>query len=170
MILFHQIEQLSSRDQVLAALHALLGSPDAIGVADVEAALEQSTGLDLQAYFAAWMKGAGAPVWPKVDATWVPAPQPPGGALHVSVVNATAIGGKTCKFDVELRDAAGASALRVSVDTFRDGNDQSFTISDQGFTVSTVVLDPDAKCLVYPASTAFTPHAPDWSPWRSPRN
>jgi aminopeptidase N len=168
MILFHQIEGMSSQAAVLAALKSLLGTPHAIGVADVEAALEKSTGLDLTAYFAAWMAGAGAPVWPQVSATWIPAPQPPGGVLQVSVTNAAMTTGKTCVFDVALRDAAGAQEKRVTVDTVHGGASQSFTIADPGFTVSTVALDPDAACLVFPATAAVTaPHAPGWTPWRS---
>jgi aminopeptidase N len=170
MILFHQVEALSSRQAVLAALQSLLGHPRAIGVADVEAALEQSTGLDLSAYFAAWMTGAGAPVWPQVAATWVPAPQPPGGVLQVSVANAAAAAGKTCVFEVALRDAAGSQEMRVTVDTVHGGPTQSFPIADPGFTVSTVALDPDAMCLVFPATAAIAaPHAPGWTPWRSAR-
>lgn len=164
MILFHQIEQRSSHDQVIAALQSLLGSPHAISVADVEDALAKATGLDLTAYFAAWMSGAGAPVWPKVRATWIPAPQPPGGSLHVLETNAAMAGGKTCTFEVELRDAAATQKLRVKVD-LAQGDDQSFAIADPGFTVSTVVLDPDATCLVFEDSAALAPHAPGWSPW-----
>ena len=169
MILFHQIEGLSQRDKVIAALQQLLGAPHAIGVTDVEAALEQSTGLDLSSYFAAWITGAGAPVWPRFDATWTPAPQPPGGLLQVTETNASQAGGKACVFDVELRDASGASKMRVTVDTLHGGPTQSFSISDPGFAVATVALDPDAACLVYPTSATFAPiHADGWTPWRSP--
>jgi aminopeptidase N len=168
MILFHQVERMSSQAAVLAALHSLLGTPHAISVADVEAALEQSTGLDLSAYFAAWLTGAGAPVWPQVSATWVPAPSPPGGVLQVSIANAAATAGKTCVFEVALRDAAGSQEMRVTVDTVHGGTDQSFPIANPGFTVSTVALDPDATCLVFPATAALVArHAPGWTPWRS---
>jgi aminopeptidase N len=170
MILFHQVEALSSRAQVIAALQTLLGTPRAIGVADVEAALASSTGLDLSAYFAAWMTGAGPPTWPELRATWTPAPQPPGGVLRVTQSNASAAGGKTCAFEVELRDSGGANKRRVVVDTFAKGGDQSFAIADPGFTVSSIAIDPDAMCLAYAAPETFAPrplHAPGWSPWRS---
>jgi len=76
MILFRQIEVLSSRAQVLAAIATLLGEPRAISVDDVVAALETSTGLDLDAYAAAWIHGTGAPVWRRSTRRTCRAPGP----------------------------------------------------------------------------------------------
>jgi aminopeptidase N len=165
MILFHQIEGMSSRAQVIAALQSLLGSPHAIGVGDVEAALETSTGLDLAAYFDAWVHGTGAPVWPTWTATWTPGTGN-AGSLHVVQTNVADAPGKVCAFDVELEDAAGTQTARVPVDAFAAGTDQTIAVADPGFAVATAALDPDAKCLVTaPALTLPRRHARGWTPW-----
>lgn len=64
MILFRQLEAMFSRDQIIAAIADLLGR-DVIGVADVQAALESSTGADLAGYFDRWVYGEGVPVYPR---------------------------------------------------------------------------------------------------------
>ena len=50
MVLFRQLEVLTSRDQVLAALKSVLGHQHALSVDDLVAALAQNTGLDLTAF------------------------------------------------------------------------------------------------------------------------
>jgi len=99
MILFRQIEVLSSRAQVIDALKTLLGRAHAISVDDVLSALESKTGLELDAYAAAWIRGTGAPVWPRASITFTPP-----STLRVVQTTAT---DKRCKFSVALGDGGG---------------------------------------------------------------
>ena len=144
LILFRQLEVMTSRAQVLAALESLLGSPRALAIADVEAALEASTGLDLDAYFDAWLHGSGAPAWPQFDATFA------AGQLHVIQTNVAAAGEKPCRFDIELRGTG--ETMRVPVDTMANGPDQQIPVTP-GFPVDQIRIDPDNECLAFAATT-----------------
>ncbi len=146
MILFRQIEVLSSREQVLAALRTLLGQPRAIGVADVLAALEQSTGLDLDAYAAAWIRGTGAPTWPTVDITYTPGPPAGTSSLHVRLAAGTE---RRCKFHVGVRGMSLDQVALVEVDTFREGLEKTFVIPTPEFPVMAALIDPQRECLVF---------------------
>lgn len=157
MILFRQIERLSSREDVIAALKTLLGEPRAISVDDVIAALEASTGLDLDAYAAAWLRGAGAPGWPRARATYTP------GSLHVVI---TSGGERRCKFSVALRGANAGESQLVEVDTFTAGIDQTIAVTAPAFTVTSTEIDPLRECLVYPDTMARPARV---HPWLSPR-
>jgi aminopeptidase N len=157
MILFHQIEALTSRDQVIAALKMVLGQPHAIGVDDVVAALEASTGLDLTAYAAAWIHGTGAPVWPVATATFA------ASSLHVVISGGTE---KRCKFHVRLSGAGVSDTLDVPVDTFHDGIDQTIPVTPT-FAVTSTTIDPLTECLVFD-SNANLRVGPRVHPWLSP--
>ena len=157
MILFRQVERMSSRDSVIAGLKTLLGEPRAISVDDVVAALETSTGLDLDAYAAAWIRGMGAPVWPLVKTTYTP------GSLHVQV---TSGGERRCKFSVALKGANAGESQLVEVNTFTGGIDQMIAVTAPAFTVTSTELDPLRECLVYPDTTTRTARV---HPWVSPR-
>lgn len=163
MILFRQLEVLSSRAQVIAALQRVLGAPRALSVAEVVTALEATTGLDLADYAAAWIYGAGAPVWPRVATTFTP------GAT-TSQLAVTVSGGtdRRCKFHVALDGDDGARVL-VAVDTFRGDLAQTIAVPTPAFEVRRVVLDPLSECLVQPAALAAPAPAPDHHPWRSAR-
>jgi aminopeptidase N len=163
MILFRQIEVLSSRAQVLAAIATLLGEPRAISVDDVIAALETSTGLDLDAYAAAWIRGTGAPVWPTVDTTFTP-----GTGTSTLRVRVTAGDTRRCKFHIGLSGANPGETVQVAVDTFRNGIDQTLTIPTPAFTVMSHQFDPLRECLVY-GGTATRTLGPRRHPWISER-
>ncbi|MGE0398396.1 MAG: hypothetical protein AB7T06_16950 [Kofleriaceae bacterium] len=157
MILFRQIERMSSREQVIAALKTLLGEPRAISVDDVVGALETSTGLDLDAYAAAWLRGTGAPTWPRVKTTYT------AGSLRVQV---TAGGERRCKFGVALVGANPGEREIVDVNTFTGGIDQTITVTP-AFTVTSTELDPLRECLVYPDTATTRPARVN--PWLSAR-
>ena len=162
MILFRQLEVLSSRAQVLAALQSVLGAPRALSVPELLAALATSTGLDLDAYAAAWIHGTGAPTWPTARTTFTPAAGT--STLRVEIVAGTE---RRCKFHVALRGAAPEDSVEVAVDTFRNGTDQTIDVPTPAFTVTQTVLDPDRECLVYPATGAIAGPRP--RPWLSER-
>jgi len=157
MVLFRQLEALTSRDQVLAALKSVLGHPHAMSVDDVVAALSTSTGLDLTAYSAAWIHGSGKPVWPTVMATYTT------GSLHVTQTTAPE---KRCKFHIALDGANAGEQTLVAIDTFHDGLDQTIPVTAPAYAVTSVVVDPLSECLVYGASFVPPVH---FNPWRSAR-
>lgn len=166
MILFRQLESLASRQQVFVALRTLLGQERAIGVADVQAALEASTGLDLDRYFDVWVRGAGAPVWPtfRTTVTGVPPEQSitvdevtPGGVLH------------GCNFAVEIRGAVAGQSELVPIVRGVNGAASVTAVSNVPWPITSTVLDPTAHCLAYPAGATAAPaprHPPGWTPWR----
>lgn len=156
MILFRQIERLSSREAVIAGLKTLLGQPRAISVDDVVAALAASTGLDLASYAAAWLRGTGAPAWPRVATTYT------AGSLRVQV---TSGGERRCKFSVALRGANPGESQLVEVNTLTGGIDQTIAVTP-AFAVTSIELDPLRECLVYPPATARPAR---FHPWLSPR-
>jgi aminopeptidase N len=168
MILFRQLESLSSRQQVIAGIAMVLGNERAISVDDVQAALEASTGLDLDMYFDTWVRGAGAPVWPtfRIEITGTAPSQnvvvtetTPGGVLH------------GCNFAVGL---AGANGEAAKVMITRGVNGVAVATVPTGVTwsVMTTTLDPDAQCLAYLSTTTVTTtrHSPGWNPWRGSLN
>jgi hypothetical protein len=70
---------------------------------------------------------------------------------------------KRCKFSVALTDG-GANRMLVGVDTFRNGTDQTITVTP-GFTVTATELDPLRECLVLPQT--FRSQKRTFHPWVS---
>jgi aminopeptidase N len=167
LILFLQIERLSSRAAVLTALEAVLGEPSTLSVDEVQVALEAATGLDLDAYFAAWVRGTGAPAWPRIAADFDDAT----ATLTIAQAN-VAQGERGCAFEVELRGAVAGETQRVPIDTFTNGPEQTITVVPAPvFDVATIQIDPDDYCLVFaaPSSLARSPALPRVYPWVSER-
>jgi aminopeptidase N len=164
MVLFHQLENLTSREQVLAAIRMLLGQPRAIGVDDVIAALESSTGLDLDAYVTAWIKGTGAPDWPRYALTFTPGAGT--STLVLDQLNEKA-SPRGCRFEVALKGAAMTEVQLVAVDTLANGADQTLQVPTPSFAVTSLALDPGNKCLVYLMSSS--PRTLRRHPWLSDR-
>lgn len=158
MILFHQLEVMTSRDQVLAALKDVLGSPHALSVDTLVAALAQHTGKDLTAYFQGWLYGTGQPAWPRFDVTFTAATN----TLTLHQTNATGPA-KGCQFHIELDGANAGETVQIPIDTFTNGSEQSLPISAPAFTVTTIVVDPLNECLVYGAT--LSPRTVRRNPW-----
>ncbi len=165
MILFRQLESLSSRPQVLAGIASVLGTERTLSVAELQAALEASTGLDLDTYFDTWVRGAGAPVWPtfRVEITGTAPSQnvvvtetTPGGALH------------GCNFAVALTGASAGESAKVQITRGVDGVMVATVPTGVAWPVVSTTLDPDAQCLAYLETTTVTAtrHPPGWNPWR----
>lgn len=162
MILFRQLEGLSSRAQVLAALATVLGSPRALSVDELIDALEASTGLVLDNYVDVWIRGAGAPVWPTFRVTLTgaaPAQQvtvdetTPGGVLH------------GCNFTVGLRGANPGEEAEVAIVRGVDGVASVTVPTGVTWDVTATVLDSRAECLAFPSATRAPLHPAGWSPW-----
>lgn len=158
MVLFRQLEALTSRAAVIGALKKVLGQERALSVDELLMELSASTGLDLTDYAKGWIRGAGAPAWPKVAASYT------AGNLHLDITDGEHRG---CKFHVALSDG-GANTIEVEVNTFAN-NAPSFDLTvtpAPSFTVSRIDLDPDHECLVFPASSLAKSRV---SGWRSGR-
>jgi aminopeptidase N len=146
LVLFRQLEGLFSRDQVMAALADLLGAPRAIGVADVQAALELHTGVELGGYFDAWVYGSGEPTWPTFTVAVVDAGS---GAVDVTVAPTPGSELFGCAFTIELTGDGGLShEIWINV----GGAAPRVVTATPGFTVTGHVFDPHAHCLAFEAS------------------
>ena len=164
MILFRQLEVLSSRDQVLAAIQSVLGAPRALSVDELVAALEASTGLALAEYAAAWIHGTGAPAWPAFDLTFTP-----GAITSTLAVHQTTASNRRCKFHVALVGTDLGQRVDVEVDTFRNGSDQALSVPTPAFAVVRADIDPLRECLVSKANATPGP-SPSGHPWRTGRD
>jgi aminopeptidase N len=167
MVLFRQLEVMSSREQVLAGLRSVLGTQRALSVDELLAALETSTGLDLDGYANAWIRGSGAPSWPRYDVTFTAGTS----TLTLTQVNKSPQGPRGCKFHVALHGANPTDNQLVEVNTFTGGEDQTLTVPTPSFAVTSVVLDPLSECLVYAMTTTPRTLPARRNPWLSaPRN
>ena len=165
MILFRQLEVLYSRQAVIDAIAMLLGEPRALSVDEVQAALEATTGADLEAYFDAWIHGSGAPVWPEFTiATTGVSP----GTVDVTVTQVTPAEPRACGFAVRLTGALPEDVLDVRFT--RGGIDAELAetvAANVPFAITGSQLDPLGECLAYPAAgaTRAPRRAPGWTPW-----
>jgi aminopeptidase N len=155
---------MTSRAQVLDAIKSVLGTPHALSIDELVAALEQSTGLDLDAYVAGWLKGSGAPDWPRYAVTFTP-------GTGTSTLALDQINEKTnprgCKFHVALKGANADQVQLVEVNTFTGGADQTLQVPTPAFAVTSISLDPQMECLVYLSSS--TPRTVRRRAWLSDR-
>ncbi len=154
MILFRQIEALFSRQAVLSALQNVLGEQRAIGVEDVKTALEQATGADLSKYFAAWVRGQGAPAWPRFAVET----QAEGQGTRVTVTQqnaeATLFG---CAFDIVLEGEAAEDRATLRVNLGPDGQASFTELVETDFAVLGFRFDPKQECLGALASSSLAP-------------
>jgi aminopeptidase N len=160
MVLFRQLEAMFGRAAVLEALASVLGSPRALSVGELLAALEASTGADLDGYADAWIYGEGAPAWPVFDVTTTPRT----GGLTVTVTQQAAADGLFgCAFAVALHGAAEEDVALAEFDLGVDGAATASVDVDLAFAVEEIVFDPHATCLATMAP------APGVRPARPPR-
>lgn len=171
MILFRQLEVMTSRRQVMTALQALLGRERALTVDDVRMALETSTGLQLSGYFRAWLQGSGAPAWPAVTATYMA--NMDGSVTVTTAVQTRDNAVRPCRFRVRLM-GDGDRSLDVPVTVGMDGRVSAPATVRPDFTVTGVVVNPELEALVWPAmmpgGAMWIDHvpAPGYDPFRAP--
>ena len=165
MILFRQVEVMSSRAAVIAALQSVLGTPHAISVDDVLAALAQQSGLDLTSYAQAWLEGSGTPSWPSFDLTFT-AGSGATSTLVIDDVNATTPY-KGCQFQITLAGANPGELAYVPVDTFHGGPSQTLTVATPSFAVTTMTVDDQHQCMAF-AHTVSARSVERRNPWVSP--
>jgi aminopeptidase N len=162
MVLFRQLEVLTSREQVLAALRNVLGRQRALSVDELLAELSTSTGLDLAGYAAAWIRGSGKPNWPRYNVTFTAGTN----TLQLTQTNKAAMP-RGCKFHVALRGAGTGESQLVEVNTFTGGEDQTLTVPAPAFTVTAITVDPLSECLVYAMTTSPKTLPSRRHPWLS---
>jgi aminopeptidase N len=163
MVLFRQLEVMSSRAQVLAAIKSVLGQPHALAVSDLLAALQQQTGIEMSQYGPAWIEGTGSPMWPRFYLQFTPATGT--SSLLVHQINA-GTRARGCKFHVALHGATPDEVALVAIDTMANGADQTVQLPTPAFTVASLELDPQNECLVYLDSSS--PLAAPVEPWVAP--
>tara|TARA_R110002096_G_scaffold44526_9_gene120322 strand:+ start:18188 stop:19834 length:1647 start_codon:yes stop_codon:yes gene_type:complete len=145
MILFRQLEALYSRDAVMEALGSLLGEQRAIGIDDVQLALEAATGADLNGYFATWVHGEGAPQWPRFTVAMTEE----GADLRVVVEQDNPEAGLFgCAFDIALR-GENEEELLVRVDLGPDGSARFEEVVTPEFVVANTLFDANRECLAF---------------------
>ncbi|HUJ60023.1 MAG TPA: M1 family aminopeptidase [Kofleriaceae bacterium] len=161
MVLFRQLEVMSSRAAVLSAIQSVLGHPHFLSVDDLLAALQQATGIDLTAYKQAWIAGSGAPAWPRLDLTFTAGS---GATSTLAIVETNpAATPRTCKFHVALLGDTTDEVETVAVDATA-GITQTLQVPTPAFTVTSIFLDPQRECLVYP-DTVTARQRPRIEPW-----
>ena len=163
MVLFRQLEVMSSRAQVLAAIKSVLGQPHALAVSDLLAALQQQTGIDMSKYGPAWIEGTGSPMWPRFYLQFTPGTGTSSLLVHQINAGTTPRG---CKFHVALHGATPDEVALVAIDTMAGGADQTVSVPTPAFTVASLELDPQNECLVYLDSSS--PLAAPAEPWVAP--
>ena len=110
MVFYVQLESLLGRKVVLDGIKAFLAAPGALAVADLQKALEASSGLDLKPYFDVWAFGKGKPEWPTVEVTTAQA----GNTVTVTVTQQNAskkLYG--CKVEVEVLGATTSALATI---------------------------------------------------------
>jgi aminopeptidase N len=166
MVLFRQLAVMFDEAAVLNAIRALVGSGEAhaIGVSDVQQALEEAIGVSLDDYFQAWVYGSGAPSYPIANASFQRTPE---GAWRVQLSAAAEDGiARGCAFRVRLLGDSGQQA------DYRFNNGPSGGAFPEppaqflSFTPTSLILDPENECLIFtPESLGEARSAPVYRLW-----
>lgn len=164
VILFRQIEALFSRADVMQALAMLLGTERAIGVTDVKAALEQTTGADLTAYFDAWVYGEGTPSWPLFGVTLT---DRGAGDYDVTVTQANPETLFGTAFAIRLT-GDNSETHDVWIDLGPDGKAVHTVTASPGFPVTGHRFDPYGHTLATEGPAPTATRGPRVNPWVAP--
>ncbi len=156
LVLFRQIEFLYDRDTVLEAIRGLLGAQQAIGIDDIELALENATGADLTNYFDRWVYGEGVPVHPEFSVT---VDDNGDGSYDVTVAQVFPDELFGCAFVVQLRDADG-NPFDVPFNLGVEGMQSATQTVTPGFVVAEHRFDPYRHSLAFEADAAMVTPPP----------
>lgn len=156
MVFYVQLESLLGRKVVLGGIKTFLAQPGALSVADLEKALEASSGLDLKPYFDVWVFGKGKPEWPTLAITTAQA----GDAVTVTVTQENAskkLYG--CKVEVEVLGATTSATAMVDFGIAPKSATATATVTLAEPVVSTK-LEPRNRLIARP-STSGAPAKPE---------
>jgi aminopeptidase N len=143
MTLFVQLESLLGRQHVLDGIRSFLAQPGARSVDDLRHAFETASGLDLQAYFSAWVFGSGTPEWP----TFAIATSQLGSTVTVTVTQQNAshkLYG--CKLEVQVNGATSSAVAVVDFGVAPQTATAAATVT-LSEPVSSTVLDPRHRMI-----------------------
>jgi len=156
MVLYVQLEALIGRDNVLKGIQLFLKDPGARSVADLQKALETTSGKDLQPYFDAWVFGQGAPEWPtmKVDATQN------GSEVTVKITQENPSGKVYgCVVEVDVQSATGTATALVDFGLAPASATASATVTLADPLMS-ATLDPRHKLVARDSAAPFKAPTP----------
>ncbi|APR83558.1 putative metallopeptidase [Minicystis rosea] len=154
MVLYVQLESLLGRKAVLDGIKSFLAEPGARSVADLQAALEQSSGQDLKPYFDAWVYGKGTPEWP----TLAIATSQNGDQVTVTVTQQNASGKLYgCKVEIEIDGTDEKALATIDFGAAPTSASASATVTLVS-PVTGTILDPNHR-LVARAAAAPKPFA-----------
>lgn len=161
MLLYVQLEPLIGRDNVLAGIADFLAQPGARSVDDLRLALEAASGEDLEAYFAAWVVGSGAPTYP----TFTVATTPDGNGNVVVTVTQAPVEGAPFPCAVEI-DIVGATTEATVLADFgtNPAQDSTEVVIPFAEAVQDTLVDPRHKVVDVPAGANLVarPRHPVW--------
>jgi aminopeptidase N len=126
MVFYVQLESLIGRKGVLDGIKAFLAKPGALAVADLQKALEASSGQDLKPYFDVWAFGKGKPEWPTLAVSTAQV----GDMVTVTVTQQNAskkLYG--CKVEVEVVGATTSATAVVDFGTTPTSDTKAATVT-----------------------------------------
>ena len=146
----------------MGGVKGLVGQERAVSIDDVQAELEAATGVDLDAYFAAWVRGAGRPAWPRARVV-VSDVAGMAGMVDVAVTMSSTDGkARGARLSVRLLGAMGA---QLDVGPFDFGLNGELVPAPirvaPGFVVTGTAVDPRAEALVFKGSGGAPGPAPE---------
>jgi aminopeptidase N len=156
MVFYVQLESLLGRKAVLDGIKGFLSKAGALAVADLQKALEASSGLDLKPYFDAWAFGKGKPEWPTIAVTTAQT----GNTVTVTVTQQNAskkLYG--CKVEVEVLGATTSALATIDFGTAPKSDTATATVTLAEPVVGTQV-EPRHR-LVTRVAKAGVPAAPE---------
>jgi len=145
MILFRQLEALYDRQRVLGAIEDALAEPGAMGIGELQAALEARLGVALDGYLDRWLRGQGEPQWPQFTI----AIDQVGDQVTITVTQVAPATPMGCAFAVELRGAGADERAEVWIDRGIDGREVVTATATVPFAVVETRLDPHAHALAF---------------------
>ncbi len=142
MILFIQLEPFLGRETILSAIAAFLDGGGARSVADLQVALEQASGADLEPYFSTWVFGAGPPPRPSFAIDTVD------NGDGTVTVTATQLGSVVfpCRLEVEISGATLSALVELDFGLESAIGEASVTIPFAEAVASTSI-DPEHRLV-----------------------
>ncbi|QRK09698.1 hypothetical protein JQX13_06120 [Archangium violaceum] len=155
MLFFVQLEDLlpGGQDTIVQAIKEFLsGSPGTRGVADLQAELERASGRDLDAYFNAWVYGAGETDWP----TFTVNTTQQNGELRVEVTQKTFFSGKIYPVSVVIQVKGPTQTVNVPVSFGLQPTEATTSATVPfGEPVVSVAVDPENRVVSWNQSNGL---------------